>query len=135
MTTRIAIAGTFALGTLLLTAVPALAQTPAAKPAPVCLQRDRIYSWDPINKTAVAISDPFNRKYKVTLQVPCFDLDYRQQIELKSSDPSSLSCVGTFDSVVVRRDVGFPRQECRIKSVEVYTPAMQKADAALKKSK
>jgi hypothetical protein len=112
---------TFALAMLTasLLSAPALADR-------VCLQRSQIYNWNALNDRTIVVEDNLHKKYKLSLMVPCQHLQFHQTLGFKTFDPSALACVSKGDSVISGTEIG--PQTCPIKSIEAYTPEMEKAD-------
>jgi len=92
----------------------------------VCLQRSQIYNWDAQNDRTIIVEDMLHKKYKLSLMVSCQHLQFHQTLGFKTFDPSALACVTKGDSVISGTEIG--PQTCPIKSIEAYTPEMEKAD-------
>jgi hypothetical protein len=102
-------------------ATNALAQKP-------CLRQDQIYNWNAPNDTTLIVEDDLHKKFKLTLLSKCISLTFKQTLGFKVFGGTGLSCVSPGDSVFTG-DVTGP-QRCSIKTVEAYTPDMEKADKA-----
>jgi len=114
-------------------ALVALAATLYALPASasgVCLRQDLIYNWNAPNDTTLIVEDNFHKKFKVTLLSKCLSLQFKETIGFKVFGGTGLSCVSAGDSIITGSESG--PQRCAIKSVEAYTPEMEKADKAAK---
>lgn len=115
---------------LLASTLPVLAQPPA--PPRACLQVGRVYDFQPNrDNRSLIVTDSLRKKYKVTLLGICPDLKYRLSLGFHSRGTGSLQCLAPGDEVVMRREAGIGGR-CPIKSIEYYTPEMEKADAAAK---
>ena len=112
---------TFAVAVLTasLLSAPALADR-------VCLQRSQIYNWDAQNDRTIIVEDMLHKKYKLSLMVSCQHLQFHQTLGFKTFDPSALACVSRGDSVISGSEIG--PQTCPIKTIEAYSPEMEKAD-------
>lgn len=93
----------------------------------VCLRVGEINDFKaPDNKTLI-ITDNLHKKFKVTLLASCSGLTFRQTIGVDSPGSTRLSCMSAGDTIVTH-DSGFGHLRCAVKSVEAYTPEMEKAD-------
>jgi hypothetical protein len=102
-------------------ATHALAQKP-------CLRQDQIYNWNAPNDTTLIVEDDLHRKFKITLLSKCISLTFKQRIGFKVFGGTGLSCVSPGDMVITGDPTG--PQRCAIKTVEAYTPDMERADKA-----
>jgi hypothetical protein len=126
MTRRFWIAAAFVSAT-----APALAQPPAPPaahtPGPACLTQINIYDYQPVEgNRALVVIDRSRRRYRLTFNAPCYNLQYHVGLRFKSFG-SNLSCLARGDSVLLRDRTG-PGQ-CFIKDIQYQTPAMDRADA------
>jgi hypothetical protein len=116
---------------LALSAFPALAveEQPAppaqSRAGDVCLQNNRLWSWNVVNSRTLAVTDRTNRKYTVRLAGGCVGLtNLIPDIEIRGV--GSLSCVRRGDFVrFVEPSLG--RMSCAITAVE---PAVTKDQPA-----
>jgi hypothetical protein len=92
----------------------------------VCLQQSQIYSWDALNNRTLIVEDNFHKKFKLSLMVDCQHLQFHQRLGFKTFDGSALACLARGDNVISGTEIG--PQTCPIKSIEAYTPDMEKAD-------
>ncbi len=106
------------LGTAVLS-VPALAAEP-------CLQQSQIYSWDALNDRTLIVEDMRHQKFKLNLMVSCQHLQFHQRLGFKTYSNTALACLTRGDNVISGTEIG--PQMCPIKSIEAYTPEMEKAD-------
>ena len=93
-----------------------------------CLMSAQIWSWKPLDRRTLVVQDTIHREFKVTLFGPCPGIDYNISAAIVSHGNTALDCVRPGD-VVVHRGYGMGNR-CPIKSVELYTPDMQRADHA-----
>ena len=93
-----------------------------------CLMSDQIWRWRPLDQRTVIVQDKVHREFKVSLYGPCPNIDYNIGATIVSHGNTALDCVRPGD-VVVHRGYGMGNR-CPIKSVELYTPEMQRADEA-----
>jgi uncharacterized protein DUF6491 len=91
-----------------------------------CLRQDQIYSWHPITDRALMVENDFHKKFKLTLLSPCQELQFHERLGLKTFSGSALSCISKGDEILSGTPIG--PQHCVIKTVEDYTPEMEKAD-------
>ena len=102
-------------------ATSALAQKP-------CLRQDQIYNWHAPNDTTLIVEDDLHRKFRITLLSKCVGLTFKQRLAFDVFGGTGLSCVSPGDTVIIGDPTG--PQRCAIKTVEAYTPEMEKADKA-----
>jgi hypothetical protein len=102
-----------------------LLSSPALAGAP-CLQQSQIYSWDALNDRTLIVEDMRHQKFKLNLMVSCQHLQFHQRLGFKTFGGSSLACLTRGDNVISGTEIG--PQTCPIKSIEAYTPEMDKAD-------
>jgi hypothetical protein len=114
---------------LLFSAVPALAQAPAAPPDPACLRQVNMYDFKPVpgNRSLIVIGRDRVR-YRVNFMGQCYDLQYPMGLRFKTNGTSNLSCVSRGDSVLFH-DPARPGV-CIIHDVQYQTPALDQQDAA-----
>lgn len=93
-----------------------------------CLMSEQIWSWKPLDQRTLVVEDKVHRQFKVSLYGPCPGIDYNIGAAIVSHSNTALDCVRPGD-VVVHRGYGLGNR-CPIKSVELYTLAMQRADEA-----
>jgi hypothetical protein len=109
--------------------VTALCLVPMAASAQQnCLMSDQIWRWKPLGERTLIVQDKVHREFKVSLYGPCPGIDYNIGAAIVSHGNTALDCVQPGD-VVVHRGYGMGNR-CPIKSVERYTPEMQRADQA-----
>jgi hypothetical protein len=93
-----------------------------------CLVIRQVYNWDVVDPQTLVVENIAHDKFKVTLTGPCPHIEYNLGVGFKSFANTSLDCLRRGDQIV-HNGVGLGNT-CPIKSVEPYTPAMQKADQA-----
>lgn len=106
---------------LMLLAGPALAAGDS------CLRVGQIYDWKAKDSSTLIVEDTFHRKFTVALLGACINLTFKQRIGFSSPGGTSLSCLSGGDTVFFR-DSATGQQRCAVKSIEAYTPEMEKAD-------
>jgi hypothetical protein len=104
---------------LCLLACTALADTPAAVPAPQAqiafANHGGIYNWQVVDDRTVLIQSQNRKWYKATLFSPCFDLPFAERLGFESNADGSFD---KFSSIQVRS------QKCPLVSlVETTAPA------------
>jgi hypothetical protein len=112
---------------LLAAGFAALLATPAMADTSACLRIGQIYNWTVQGRQTLIVEDNFHHKFKVDLLGYCPDLNFKERIGFKSLGAMALSCLSPGDDVVVR-EFGTGGQNCPIRAVSEYTPAMEKAD-------
>ncbi len=116
-------------------ALPVAAQADDAAPSSsrVCLPVGEIYNFNALDNKTLIITDNFHKKYKVRLIGTCTGLTFTQSLGFDSPGSTRLSCLSAGDSVISRELGGGNRMRCPVRSIEAYTPEMEKADKAAKK--
>ena len=122
-----------AAGLLSLLAAPALADETQPKAEQVCLRIGQIDSWKVLDNQTLIVEDNSHQKFKLNLLGDCNGLTFRQKLGFKSIGGTDLSCMTPGDYVFTH--VMAMHQRCPIKTIEVYTPEMEKADKAAKDAK
>lgn len=120
--------------TATLSVIPAEAQP--ANPAPVCLRRADIDTFDAPNEDTVIVRTLDGTKYKLALMGPCLDIGYRMSLGIKTvGGTMGLSCISPGDSIINNDRMQHMRMNCPIRTITIYTPAMEAADKAAKAAK
>lgn len=117
-------------------ALAALAATFLSLPATAggtCLRQDQIYNWNALDDRTLIVEDDLHKKFKLSLMTPCEHLQFHERLGFKVFGGTALSCVTRGDDVISGSEIG--PQHCPIKSVEPYTPEMEKADKDAKAAK
>jgi len=122
-----------AAGLLSALAVPALADEAAAPAPQACLRIGQILNWNAPDDHTLIVEDYSHQKFKLLLMGTCVDLNFKQKVGFKSVGGTELSCLTPGDYVFVHLMAMY--QRCPIKTIEVYTPEMEKADKAAKDAK
>lgn len=107
-------------------------QTAPADAATVCLQRTQTASFAPrLGQRTVIVTDKSQRKYLVDFGGVCRALDYPGEVGFQTLQQSRLGCVERGDYLVSQRESGTGAlgRSCGVRSVTVYTPEMEKAEA------
>lgn len=120
--------------TLLFTAiVAAVGIAGAAVAKEPCLQRDMIDGWGARDSHTLVVSDRFRKKYLLTVNGWCQDIDFSLGISFHGHG-NSMSCLARGDRIVPHGGgvVRSPGARCIITKIEYYTPEME---AAYKKAK
>ncbi|HWA90685.1 MAG TPA: DUF6491 family protein [Rhizomicrobium sp.] len=110
-------------------ACAALALTVLSGPAfagAACLRQSQIYNWNALDDRTVIVENDFHQKFKLSLMVPCLNMQFHERLGFKVFGGTGLSCVSKGDSVISGSSIG--PQSCPISKIEVYTPEMEKAD-------
>jgi hypothetical protein len=115
---------------MVLPSAAAIAQPapPAAAPR-ACLEFGEIYNWNVVDNRTLVVEDNLHRKFRVSLLGYCPNLNFKERVGFRSLGAMRLTCLSPGDSVIVN-NLGAGFQRCPIKSIEAYTPAMQKAEEA-----
>lgn len=106
-----------------------------AHAAGACLRQSQIYNWTALDDRTVIVEDDFHKKFKLSLLTPCLNMQYHETLGFRTFGGTALSCVSKGDDVISGSQIG--PQRCPIRTIELYTPEMEKADkdaAAAKKA-
>ena len=111
----------------LLSALPLAAQAQTAlvapaKPTPVCLRQDMVWSWNVVDDKTLIVTDKARKAYKVSLKPGCFDLKWHLGLGFKSYSSFGISCLARNDFVLVPPQAGMPAQRCFISDIVAYAP-------------
>jgi hypothetical protein len=102
--------------------------TTSAVAQSTCLMPTQILRWTSLDRKTLIVENIAHQKFRLALFGPCPGIDFNVGAAIKTQGTSSLDCVREGD-VVLHRGFG-QGNRCPIKSVELYTPAMEKADQA-----
>ena len=91
----------------------------------VCLQRNRVVSWRPVNDTTLVYTDRQMNQYTVTLRDSCRNIT-NQNATLVYRNWSSLKCLARNDYFRVAAS-GRGMSTCRVESVREGPPEAQAA--------
>lgn len=119
---------------------PAPANPPAAPPAKsVCLRHSDFDGWGTRDKHSMIVNDRFGRKYLISLNGMCNDLDFAFGMGFKPPGPGPYigTCVERGDRVVMGGGGASPMasRSCWVQKVQVYTKEMEAADKLAKANK
>jgi hypothetical protein len=114
-------------------ATPAFADEAKTDAPQVCLRIGQILNWNAPDDHTLIVEDDGHQKFKLALMGTCMGLNFRQTVGFKSIGGTELSCLTPGDYVFTR--VMSLHQRCPIKTIEFYTPEMEKADKAAKEAK
>jgi hypothetical protein len=110
-----------------LSAPDVLAQPPQAQRA--CLRFGEIWSWKALDNYTIVAEDNQHNKFKLSLMGYCPSVQFRERVGFKSLGAMHLTCMTPGDDIIVNNP-GTGPQNCPIKSIVTYTPAMEQADKA-----
>ncbi|HEY1962902.1 MAG TPA: DUF6491 family protein, partial [Rhizomicrobium sp.] len=99
---------------------------PARSP---CLRFGEIWSWKALDNYTIVAEDNQHNKFRLSLMGYCPSVQYRERVGFKSLGAMHLTCMSAGDDVIVSNP-GTGPQNCPIKSITAYTPAMEQADKA-----
>ena len=106
-------------------AVPAQAQAPKTP----CLMIGQVYDFKPLpGNRSLVVTDRFRKKFKLSFNATCNDLQFNSTLGFKSFGTGQLSCLSRGD-YVLSHSYGGPADRCHIDKIEYYTPEMEHADA------
>ncbi|MGA9794604.1 MAG: DUF6491 family protein [Rhizomicrobium sp.] len=109
----------------------ASAQAQPSAPAQVCLRRADIDTFNAPDDYTVIVSTLDRKKYKLALMGPCLNLKFRMALGIKTVGGSmALSCITPGDSIIDHDRFQHIHMNCPIRSISLYTPAMEAADKA-----
>ena len=114
-------------------AAPALADETTTPAPQVCLRISEIWNWKALDNQTLIVEDNSHQKFKLNLMGYCTGLTFRQTLGFKSIGGTDLSCLTPGDYVFSH--VMAMSQRCPIKTIDVYTPEMEKADKAAQDAK
>lgn len=114
-------------------AAPAFADEAKTDGPQICLRIGQIDNWNAPDDHSLIVEDNNHQKFKLNLMGTCTGLNFRQTVGFKSIGGTELSCLTPGDYVFTH--VMSLHQRCPIKSIESYTPDMEKADKAAKDAK
>jgi hypothetical protein len=121
------------LAALVLTAAAA----PAYAASSVCLRHSEVDGWGARDKHSMVVNDRFGRKYLVTLNGLCDDLNYSFGMGFRALGGMNVgTCVERGDRIVMRGGgasmVG--NDTCWVQKVQPYTKDMEQADKLAKQN-
>ncbi|HUJ03462.1 MAG TPA: DUF6491 family protein [Rhizomicrobium sp.] len=122
-----------AAGLIAALAAPALADETKTDGPQVCLRIGQILNWQAPDDHTLIVEDYTHQKFKLSLMGTCVGLNFRQTVGFKSVGGTELSCITPGDYVFTH--VMALHQHCPVKTIEIYTPEMEKADKAAKEAK
>lgn len=102
--------------------------TASAMAQSTCLMPTQILRWTSLDRQTLIVENLAHQKFRLSLFGPCPGIDFDVGAVIKTQGTTGLDCVRQGD-VVLHRGFG-QGNRCPIKSVELYTPAMEKADQA-----
>ena len=111
---------------ILLAGLVCLLATPAFAEEQACLRVGQIWNWKAVGNQTLIVESETHQKFKLGLMGFCQGLNFKQTLGFKSIGGTELSCLTPGDDVFVH--VLSMRQTCPIKTIDLYTPDMEKAD-------
>ena len=118
---------TMIVGASCLAVSAATAQPPQAQRA--CLRFGEIWSWKALDNYTIVAEDNQHNKFKLSLMGYCPSVQFRERVGFKSLGATHLTCMTPGDDIIVNNSGSGP-QNCPIRSIVSYTPAMEQADKA-----
>jgi hypothetical protein len=101
-----------------------------AQPAQrACLRFGEIWSWKALDNYTIVAEDNQHNKFKLSLMGYCPSVQFRERVGFKSLGATHLTCMTPGDDIIVSNP-GTGPQNCPIKAITAYTPAMEQADKA-----
>jgi hypothetical protein len=102
-----------------------------------CLQMNMIDGWGAHDAHSVVVNDRYGKKYLLTLDGWCQDVDFAFGLSVHSFGGNDLSCVSRGDWVVPHGGAAMPAPgaRCYISKIEPYTLEMEKAYREAKAAK
>jgi hypothetical protein len=122
-------------------AAPAVASDPpvSATKTSICLRHSDVDGWGARDNHSMVIDDRFGRKYLVTLNGLCSDLNFAFAAGIKGPGHFGVagSCVDRGDRVVMGGGGTTPMSNgtCWVSKVQLYTKDMQAADKLARDNK
>jgi len=127
--------GIFLAALALALAVPAFADDPAPAKSYTCLHYKDVFGWGARDKHSMIVDDRFGRKYLVSLQGICSDLDFSLGMGFRPLGRGGF-CVERGDHVIMGGGGASPVQgTCWVTKVQYYTKDMQEADKLARANK
>ncbi len=106
---------------------PASAQAAAPSPEKICLQNNRIWSWNAVNDQLLIVTDRTYRRYIVRLSGGCIGLSSYPLMALRFNTWTSLGCLQRGDTIAYRAP-GLGRLTCFVHEVQPYSPELLAQD-------
>jgi len=127
--TFLALLPALAIAGAMMFVVPASAQ-PEPQSGGQCLRSSQIDSFSSIkgDERSMIVIDRFRNRYKLGFNAVCDDIDFTGAVAIRTLSNTGLSCIQRGDMVITRSVSGW-QDRCVITRVQLYTAAMQKADA------
>jgi hypothetical protein len=97
------------------------APAPQNTPSEVCLQNNRIWSWDALDDRTLVVGDVQNHRYLVKLSGGCIQLSVNPTVALRFITKTNLGCVQRGDMVSYRAPA-LGRLSCFVDEVQPYAP-------------
>ncbi len=116
-----------AIGAIAASAQQAESSPPASNPDEVCLQVNRVYSWETVNQQTLAVKDMKKTKFRVELNGDCAYSHFMDKIIFRPVTTSYMGCVGPGDHVTITDRMG-QVERCVIRDVSLYTDAQMRID-------
>jgi hypothetical protein len=111
----------------LLASHSATAQPATPAPEQVCLQNNRIWSWNAVNDRLLIVTDRTYRRYIVRLSGGCIGLSSYALTALRFNSWTSLGCLQRGDTVAYRAP-GLGPLNCFVNEVQAYSPELLAED-------
>ncbi len=104
---------------------PHMASAQPAAPAPekVCLQNNRIWSWNAVNDRLLIVTDRSYGRYIVRLSGGCIGLSNYPLTALRFNTWTNLGCLQRGDTIAYRAP-GLGRLTCFVNNVQPYSPEL-----------
>ncbi|HWM61957.1 MAG TPA: DUF6491 family protein, partial [Rhizomicrobium sp.] len=79
---------------------------------------------------SLIVTDSFRKKFKITLQGRCNNLQSNPTLVFKARAPGRLACLTRGDTVL-SSSYGGPPDRCFIRMIEAYSPDTERSDTAV----
>lgn len=104
----------------------------------VCLRNHDVDGWGARDKHSMVVNDRFGRKYLLTLNGICDDLNFAFGMGIRSLGGMNMgTCVERGDRIVMRGGGVGPvaNNTCWVQKVQLYTKDMEQADRLAKQNR
>jgi len=99
----------------------AAAQAPQSASPAVCLQNNRIWSWNALDDRTLVVTDRTNQRFIVKLSGGCIQLSVDPILALRFITKTNLGCLEPGDRVSYRAPA-LGRLSCFVNEVQPYAP-------------
>jgi len=118
----------FIIAALIGIAPPVMSQSKEEAP---CLRASQVDDFKGLpGGRSLIVTDSFRKKFKITLQDRCNNLQSDPTLVFKARAPGKLACL-THGDTVLSSGYGGPPDRCFIQKIEVYSSETERSDSAV----